>query len=94
MSAVPFPLLVSSDIEQGLCCRRCELTHEIYVTEGMDSSTLSRLVPPDYLADQFLLRMKYRACSDAEFVRHAKHCHSAHAVISERRIGSAWRELG
>lgn len=88
MGAIPFPSLLNSGIEQGLWCRGCELTYEEYAIEGMDLSTLSRLVPQGCHADQFLLRMKYRAWSKADFLQHAKHCHSAAAVISQRWIGS------
>lgn len=85
MGSVPFPSSIGGALEQGLWCRGCELTYENYATEGIDSETLSRLVPRDCHADQYLLRLQYRAWSRAELRQHAKHCHSADAIISQSR---------
>ncbi|KAF2271828.1 F-box domain-containing protein [Westerdykella ornata] len=87
MGAIPFPSLLNGGTEQGLWCRGCEMTYDTYMIEGLDVSTLSRLVPQGCPADLFLLRVQYRAWSKAGFLQHAKHCHSAAAVISQRWIG-------
>jgi hypothetical protein len=84
IGAIPYPTLLNSGSEQGLWCRGCELTYEDSAIEDMDLSTLSRLVPEGCDADQFLRRMQYRAWSKADFLQHAKHCHSAAAVIFQR----------
>ncbi|KAF2816416.1 uncharacterized protein BDZ99DRAFT_505848 [Mytilinidion resinicola] len=81
MGSIPFPSLLSgrgsTEPEQGLWCRGCEFTYKECAIEEMDYITLSRLVPP-----------YYRAWSKADFLQHAKHCHSAAAVISQKWIGS------
>jgi hypothetical protein len=87
MGAIPFPSLLNGSIEQALWCRGCEMTYEEYAVEGMDLSTLSCLVPQGCHAEKFLLRMQYRAWSKADFLQHAKSCHSAAEVISQRWIG-------
>ncbi|KAF2802824.1 uncharacterized protein BDZ99DRAFT_454540 [Mytilinidion resinicola] len=89
MGAIPFPSLLKNGTEQGLWCRGCEFTYKTGVAiEEMDPSTLSGLVPQGCDADQFLLRIQYRAWSKADFLQHAKHCHSTAAVISQKWIGS------
>ncbi|KAF1952920.1 F-box domain-containing protein [Byssothecium circinans] len=77
MGAIPFPSLLNGGTEQGLWCQGCELTYEEYAIEGMDLTTLSRLVPQGCHAKHFLLRMQYRAWSKADFLQHAKHYHLA-----------------
>lgn len=86
MGAIPFPSLHNDGIEQGLWCRGCRYTYWEVEIDDMDLSTLSRLVPDPSRAEQFLLRMQYKAWSKEGFLQHAKQCYSATAVISLLRM--------
>ena len=86
MGAIPFPSSrLNQEVEWGHWCRGCEFTYEDYELEGMDSATLARLVPEG----RVLGRMQNRGWSRADFLNHAKFCHSATTVISQKWIGSS-----
>jgi hypothetical protein len=85
--SVPFPSMSPSGAESGIWCRGCERTFELYRLDKLDWDTVSRLVPPGCDPFEFLEGLQYRAMSQAEFLEHAKHCHSAREVITRRWIG-------
>lgn len=87
MGSVPFPSMSGSSIENGLWCRGCERTFELYRSQKLDRSVVSRLVPLNCEPFQFFRGMQYCARSEAEFLEHAKHCYSATEVITKRWIG-------
>ncbi|KAF2434364.1 F-box domain-containing protein [Tothia fuscella] len=84
MGTIPFPSMLEGVTQQGLWCRGCELTSENYNVGELDADTLSQLIPHGCHAGRFLLNMQYRAWSEEAFLQHAKHCHSAASVISQR----------
>jgi hypothetical protein len=75
MGALYFPSLLGGSIENGRWCLECELAYDKYVFDEMEPSVLARIVPEGVDADQYLMRMQYRAWSTAEFIEHAKHTH-------------------
>jgi hypothetical protein len=97
MGVVHFPSIIADLVEEGLWCRGCEVSYEKY-RHGKRDFTLARTVPPGDL-EQYLARMQYRAWSKADFVRHARYCHSE-AVGGDcaldlgeshvKRVGNRW----
>lgn len=87
MGSVPFPSMSGSSVENGLWCRGCERTFELYRSQELDRSVVSRLMYLGCEPFQFVMGMQYCARSEAEFLEHAKHCYSAMEVITKRWIG-------
>ncbi|KAF2430640.1 F-box domain-containing protein [Tothia fuscella] len=87
MGSIAFPSMSGSVIENGLWCRGCERTFELFRGQQIDRDVVSRLVPPGCDAFQFLNSLQYRARSEADFLEHAQHCYSASEVITKQWVG-------
>lgn len=59
----------------GLWCIGCDLLYEKYEVEELEPDVLARVVPQGGNANQFMMRMQYRAWSRVDFIRHAKQSH-------------------
>ena len=84
MGCAPFSSMVGHTIENGLWCRGCELTYSLFRSRQLDSRLMSLLTAPECDSDCIVREMEYRAMSRAEFLEHAKHCHSAEEVVTKR----------
>lgn len=89
MGHVPYPSMSKcGTVENGLWCRGCERTFEIYRSRGLDQAVISSMVPHGAnITFQYIMGMQYRARSRSEFLEHAKQCHSAKEVLAKRWVG-------
>jgi len=87
MGSIAFPSILENEVENGLWCRGCERTFELYRLQKLDREVVSRLMPPGCDAFKFLMGLQYRARSEVEFLEHAHHCYSATEVITKRWVG-------
>lgn len=87
MGSVAFPSMLGNVVENGLWCRGCELTFELYRFQKLDRDVVSQLAPRGCDTFKFLMGLQHRARSETEFLEHAQHCHSATEVITKRWVG-------
>jgi hypothetical protein len=75
MAIVPFPSLqVPGTTENGLWCKGCHHTFQLYQSRRLDSVILSGMVPTTWDPSRVLLGMARRAWSRTSFLEHTRHC--------------------